>query len=77
MSNAQILRNHELHLNKIGKLFTNNPESKLFNKGTEDKSGCVQSCTNCASPEELQYLLFKIGILRTVLFVRLYIANII
>ena len=77
LSNAQILRKYELHFNEIGKPFTNSSDSNSFNKGTEAKSGCEESCSNCASPEELQYLLFKIEIWHIVLFVRLYIANII
>ena len=71
------MRNHELHFNEIENPFTNNSDSKSFNKGIEVDSGCEESCSNCASPEELQYLLFKIEILQTVLFVRLYIANVI
>ena len=76
MSNAQILRNQELYFNKIGKPFTNNSVSKLLNKGTKAKSGHEESCSNCASPKELKYLLFKIEILQTVLFARLYILQI-
>ena len=63
LSNAQILRNHELQFNEIGKPLTNIYDSKSFNKGTEAKAGCEDSCSNCASPEDLQYLLFKIEIL--------------
>ena len=61
------MRNHELHFNEIENPFTNNSDSKSFNKGTEAKSGCEESCSNCASPERLQYLLFKIEILQLVL----------
>ena len=75
MSNAKILKNHELHFNDIGKHLSNNSDSKSFNKNTEAKSGCEESCSNCASPERLQYLLFKIEILQLVLLVRLSTAN--
>jgi len=54
LSNAQILRNHEFHFNEIGKPFTNNSDSKSFNKDTEAEYECVESYSNCASPEELQ-----------------------
>ena len=62
LSNAKILRNHESYFNEIGKPFTNNSDSKSFNKDIEAKFGCEESCSNCASPEEFQYLLLKIEI---------------
>ena len=52
LSNAQILRNHELYFNEIGKPFTKKIHSKSFNKGTETKSGCEDSSSNCAFREE-------------------------
>ena len=52
LSNAQILRKHEFHFNEIEKPFTNNSDSKSFNKGTEAEYGCEESYSNCASLEE-------------------------
>ena len=47
------MRNHELHFNEIENPFTNNSDSKSFNKGIEAKSGCEESRSNCASSVEL------------------------
>ena len=66
-----------LKRNEQRKLTSSNSYLKGYFIVKRIKSGCEESYSNCASPEELQYLLFKIGIMQTVLFDRLYITNVI